>query len=129
MLAGRAELAACDAGRGRHGGFEGAGRRGSHHQSGRAPTLPPPAARPPRAPPAPALAARRIRGAALDVFATEPLPPSSPLWGLPNAFLSPHCADRTKEFQFESLERFVDNVNRYAGGGELLAVVDKRSGY
>jgi phosphoglycerate dehydrogenase-like enzyme len=43
--------------------------------------------------------------------------------------MSPHCADRTKEFQFESLERFVDNVARYTEGRELLAVADKRSGY
>lgn len=76
-----------------------------------------------------ALTERRIRGAALDVFAAEPLPAASPLWGLPNAFLSPHCADRTKEFQFESLERFVENVGRYMAGKDLVAVCDKRSGY
>ena len=46
-----------------------------------------------------ALEAGRIRGAALDVFETEPLPESSPLWRLDNVLLSPHCADRTKEFQ------------------------------
>lgn len=76
-----------------------------------------------------ALSARRIRGAALDVFATEPLPASSPLWSLPNVLMSPHCADRTKEFQFESLGRFVDNCGRYLSGRPLLAVCDKRSGY
>lgn len=76
-----------------------------------------------------ALSARRIRGAVLDVFAEEPLPPASPLWSLPNVFLSPHCADRTKEFQWESLERFVDNVGRYMSGDDLIAVCDKRAGY
>ncbi|KAF8058054.1 ddh [Scenedesmus sp. PABB004] len=76
-----------------------------------------------------ALRARRIRGAALDVFATEPLPPESPLWGLDNVFMSPHNADRTKEFQFESLELFLQNMARYIAGDALLNVCDKRAGY
>ncbi len=46
-----------------------------------------------------ALRSGRIRGAALDVFYEEPLPPASPLWAMDNVLLSPHCADRTKEFQ------------------------------
>jgi phosphoglycerate dehydrogenase-like enzyme len=79
-----------------------------------------------------------LRGAGLDVFFEEPLPASSPLWALDNVFISPHNADRTKEFQFQSLELFVDNVRRYCsdrggGGGDpcaaLLNVCDKRGGY
>ncbi|KAF6261211.1 hypothetical protein COO60DRAFT_801988 [Scenedesmus sp. NREL 46B-D3] len=76
-----------------------------------------------------ALRAKRIRGAGLDVFATEPLPASSPLWDLPNVFMSPHNADRTKEFQYESMELFVQNVQRHMAGEELLNVCDKSSGY
>jgi phosphoglycerate dehydrogenase-like enzyme len=76
-----------------------------------------------------ALQEKRIRGAGLDVFATEPLPADSPLWDLPNVFMSPHNADRTKEFQFESMELFVQNVQRYMAGDELLNVCDKKSGY
>eukprot|EP00197_Chlamydomonas_leiostraca_P013645 CAMPEP_0202860326 /NCGR_PEP_ID=MMETSP1391-20130828/2081_1 /ASSEMBLY_ACC=CAM_ASM_000867 /TAXON_ID=1034604 /ORGANISM="Chlamydomonas leiostraca, Strain SAG 11-49" /LENGTH=334 /DNA_ID=CAMNT_0049539481 /DNA_START=126 /DNA_END=1130 /DNA_ORIENTATION=- len=75
------------------------------------------------------LAAGNIRGAALDVFATEPLPPDSPLWRLPNVLMSPHCADRTKEFQYESLAFFVDNMGRYLAGQPLDNVCDKRAGY
>ena len=33
---------------------------------------------------------RRIAGAALDVFMTEPLPPESLFWTLPNVFITPH---------------------------------------
>jgi phosphoglycerate dehydrogenase-like enzyme len=76
-----------------------------------------------------ALSAKKIRGAALDVFATEPLPSDSPLWELPNVFMSPHCADRTKEFQLESVEFFVENIGRYVVGEPLLNVCDKASGY
>src|SRR5690606_4887159 len=44
-----------------------------------------------------ALQARKIRGAALDVYIDEPLPADSPLMGLDNAVLSPHVAGMTKE--------------------------------
>lgn len=74
-----------------------------------------------------------LRGAALDVFAVEPLPASSPLWRLDNVFISPHNADRTKEFQFQSLELFLEQVGRYVeSGGDVAAlknVCDKRGGY
>src|SRR5213593_289472 len=39
-----------------------------------------------------ALDAARLRGAALDVFATEPLPPGHPLWRHPRVLVSPHVA-------------------------------------
>ena len=42
-----------------------------------------------------ALRHKRIRGAALDVFAQEPLPEGHPMYGLDNLLLSPHCADHT----------------------------------
>lgn len=79
------------------------------------------------------LRAGRIRGAGLDVFFEEPLPASSPLWALDNVLISPHNADRTREFQFESLELFVQNVERYVGAGgdcaALLNQCDKKGGY
>ena len=44
-----------------------------------------------------ALKEKRIAGAALDVFAEEPLPANSPLLALSNIILSPHVAGSTKE--------------------------------
>jgi len=63
------------------------------------------------------------------VFYEEPLPADSPLWQLDNVLLTPHCADRTKEFQHQSMEAFVANLRRYARGEELANVADKGSGY
>lgn len=44
-----------------------------------------------------ALVENRIAGAALDVFATEPLPPESPLRSSPRLLLSPHQASSSHE--------------------------------
>jgi phosphoglycerate dehydrogenase-like enzyme len=76
-----------------------------------------------------ALAERRIRGAALDVFEKEPLPPASPLWGLDNLLLSPHCADNTPGWLEAAMRAFLGNLDRFRRGERLLNVVDKRLGY
>lgn len=39
----------------------------------------------------------RLAAVALDVFEEEPLPPDSPLRGLPGAVLTPHCVGHTRE--------------------------------
>lgn len=76
-----------------------------------------------------ALRDHKIRGAALDVFAVEPLPESSPLWDLPNVVISPHSADRTAQFQVDSLTVFVEIVREFLGTGQLRNVCDKKAGY
>ena len=45
-----------------------------------------------------ALAQRRIAGAGLDVFATEPLPAASPLWKMPQVFMAPHVGGLFEEY-------------------------------
>jgi len=42
-----------------------------------------------------ALARGWLRGVALDVFAVEPLPDTSPLWDDPRVIVSPHCSGPT----------------------------------
>jgi phosphoglycerate dehydrogenase-like enzyme len=76
-----------------------------------------------------ALRERRIRGAALDVFETEPLPDGSPLYGLDNLLLSPHCADNTPGWLQDAMRAFVRNLERFRRGEPLESVVDKTLGY
>ncbi|KAG1668487.1 hypothetical protein FOA52_005260 [Chlamydomonas sp. UWO 241] len=77
-----------------------------------------------------ALQAGKIKGAALDVFAVEPLPADSPLWTMDSVLMSPHNADRTSDFQFETLKFFVKNMaERFLIGEELWNVCDKGRGY
>lgn len=76
------------------------------------------------------LAAGRLRGAVLDVFHEEPLPPSSPLWDLPNALLTPHVAAVSPRMFWErELALFLDNWERYRDGRPLRNLVDKDAGY
>ncbi len=72
----------------------------------------------------PALASRlasgALRGAALDVFAKEPLPPESPLWSLPNVLVSPHSASTVAAENTRLVDLFIENLRRYFGGQPLL---------
>lgn len=78
-----------------------------------------------------ALQSKKIAAAALDVFETEPLPASSPLWEMENVLLSPHCTDRTDDPDWLDLamQPFLENFNHYLKGEPLINVVDKRAGY
>jgi phosphoglycerate dehydrogenase-like enzyme len=70
-----------------------------------------------------------IAGAALDVFETEPLPKSSPLWSMDNCFISPHTADNTHTWLDDSARIFIENFKLYAAGEPLRNIVDKQAGY
>ncbi|WP_030347696.1 D-2-hydroxyacid dehydrogenase [Streptomyces sp. NRRL S-1022] len=76
-----------------------------------------------------ALARRWIAGAALDVFAAEPLPADSPLWELPGLIVSPHMSGDTIGWRDELGAQFVELYERWAAGRTLPNVVDKTRGY
>ncbi|CAM03043.1 phosphoglycerate dehydrogenase-like enzyme [Saccharopolyspora erythraea NRRL 2338] len=76
-----------------------------------------------------ALQEQRLAGAALDVFETEPLPESSPLWEMPNVLVSPHMSGDTVGWTDELVHLFLSNLRGYAEGGQLRNVVDKQRGY
>jgi phosphoglycerate dehydrogenase-like enzyme len=71
-----------------------------------------------------ALRERRIAGAVLDVFATEPLPEDSPLWTLPNVLVTPHAAALSARENERIVQLFVDNLRRYLDGRPLRNVVE-----
>jgi phosphoglycerate dehydrogenase-like enzyme len=72
----------------------------------------------------------RLRGAVLDVFSQEPLPPESPVWALRSVLLTPHVAAVSPaRFWDRELALFLDNLRRYVAGEQLLNLVDKRAGY
>jgi len=76
-----------------------------------------------------ALRARRIAGAALDVFDQEPLPADSPLWDIENLFITPHTAGITDKLWERHYENFSGNLRRYLTKQPLQYVVDKHKGY
>jgi phosphoglycerate dehydrogenase-like enzyme len=77
-----------------------------------------------------ALASGHVSGAVLDVFETEPLPSGSPLWGMDNVLITPHCGvDDLSGYLPRALTIFLDNVERYLSGAPLENVVDLARGY
>ena len=76
-----------------------------------------------------ALEQRRIKGAVLDVFETEPLSKESPLWRLDNVLLSPHTADHTRTWLVDASHHFLENLGRFRRNEPLVNLVDKRAGY
>ena len=70
------------------------------------------------------LRSEHLRCAALDVFAQEPLPPSSPLWDMPNVLISPHSASTSDNENAREVDLFCDNLRRYLAGQPLRNVLD-----
>ena len=70
------------------------------------------------------LAAGRLRGAALDVFAKEPLDLASPLWEMPNVIVSPHSASTVFQENDRLVDLFIENMRRYLEGEPLVNVFD-----
>lgn len=65
----------------------------------------------------------RLSGAGFDVFETEPLPPTSPLWAAPNSIMLPHSASWTALSRSRLLELVGEQIRRFLAGEPLLNVV------
>ncbi|HLE43395.1 MAG TPA: D-2-hydroxyacid dehydrogenase [Methylomirabilota bacterium] len=70
-----------------------------------------------------------IAGAALDVFAQEPLPDDHPVWDLSNVIVTPHIAGEPDAYVERVMEIFADNYRRLAAGEPLRNPVDLAQGY
>lgn len=84
-----------------------------------------------------ALRERRLAGAGLDVFCTEPLPANSELRTLPNVILTPHVGWQVRDVLHEFVQIAVDQLEGWTGGGlpvsevinpTAIAVVRERHG-
>lgn len=76
-----------------------------------------------------ALEAGHLGGAALDVFAEEPLPADSPLWDTPNVIVCPHSASTSDRENSRITDLFCENLRRYLAGDPLLNVLDTQALY
>lgn len=74
-----------------------------------------------------ALDSGRLRGATLDVFATEPLPETHPFWAHPAVEVTPHVASITHPRT--AVRQIAANIRNHASGKPLAGVVDRRRGY
>ncbi len=57
-----------------------------------------------------------LAGAALDVFATEPLPEDHPFWDMPNVIITPHLGGFHDEYAEKALPVIEENLARFLAG-------------
>lgn len=62
--------------------------------------------------------------AVLNAVATEPLPPESALWSMPNVLISPHTAAVSARGNERLTAVFTANLRRYLDGDELSGLVE-----
>ena len=74
-----------------------------------------------------------LKGAVLDVFETEPLPETSPLWNMENVLITPHIAGPSfggnAEVQDMIWNICMENMERYLNGKKLKNIVRLKDGY
>jgi phosphoglycerate dehydrogenase-like enzyme len=70
-----------------------------------------------------ALNSQHLAGAALDVFATEPLPEDSPLWSMKNVLITPHSSGATTQSGLRAEEIFVRNFALFVQNEQMHNIV------
>lgn len=70
-----------------------------------------------------------LRGAGLDVYHKEPLPPDHPFYTHPRVLMTPHVSATTRGFWARQTRLITGNIGRFARGERLRNLVDKAAGY
>ena len=68
-----------------------------------------------------------LAAAILDVFEPEPLDPASPLWDIPNVYISAHSSVSLDRYVDDVFDLFYENLERFLAGEELRNIVDMKS--
>jgi phosphoglycerate dehydrogenase-like enzyme len=74
-----------------------------------------------------ALRNNTVRGAALDVFESEPLPPDHELWSLPNVIISPHLAGLNSSYPESIMPLLTKNISLFLAGkqSEMTNIISR----
>lgn len=65
-----------------------------------------------------------LRGAALDVFETQPLPDGSRLWNRPDVLVTPHVSGTSPHYLSRALQVFLENAHAWQKGQPMVTTVD-----
>jgi len=63
-----------------------------------------------------ALEAKKLAGAAVDVFDQEPLPADHPFWRMPNVIITPHFGGYYDRYVEDSADQICRNLERFLAG-------------
>ncbi|MNH45536.1 Glyoxylate/hydroxypyruvate reductase A [compost metagenome] len=74
-----------------------------------------------------ALESGKLKGAMLDVYSKEPLPPESPLWAHPRVAMTPHVAAVTRPA--EAVSYIARTITHLEQGESVTGRVDRQRGY
>ena len=76
-----------------------------------------------------ALLEKRLAGAVLDVFKTEPLPEDSPFWQMENVLVTPHSAGLSDNSSRKTVSLLCENITRFRAGRPLINQILKGEKY
>jgi D-3-phosphoglycerate dehydrogenase len=74
-----------------------------------------------------ALSSGHLAGAVMDVTDPEPLPPSSPLWEMPNVIITPHVAGQSARRIDNMTALYCENLRRWKSGRPLINRLTEKS--